>query len=483
MTTTIGPVAPSNPQPLDIWHSTALAYARFPSHPGETYVAVDAGATPSQEPNSWYYNGLIYLLLNQSAALVLYTAPAPVGGRPQDVVFTKVGTVMGGGVGGEASGVVHPSKFIDGPWNTDSTMVYIDYITAGNGLIVKRAGATMAAIAASPTTAFAGSQAVLIQKAGGVLPDALQLGNYGGVNLSPIGGNYGLLVEALWGTGSDSWNPVFATCATATGTHSVETGILKSMDAQPGHQRSKQNPIPPTTNFLLEGWRGWMGAGSPIWENGQFVMITHGWKTGSGDGNPTSDLYRLTSPNCRNWTVDLWGYPIYARQDTRYEHDQVADADPCWVPGGWWCFWTAASNPSNTFVVKWAPLSATTLMRDGMVWSPMDQSRPQIGSQSLVPEARYAISGQPVKPFGDYLIDPSNTAGFVFPLPRGAHGTLIGAANGGTGTGTVQATCTAPATFASSGTQSDATTLARGQAVVFKCLKESAAVETWVRLG
>ena len=58
----VGPTPPA-PGYNALWLSTALADARFPSHPGQTLFTFDTGSA-MQEPNLWVYGNQVFMLIS-----------------------------------------------------------------------------------------------------------------------------------------------------------------------------------------------------------------------------------------------------------------------------------------------------------------------------------------------------------------------------------------------------------------------------------
>lgn len=461
MAMTTGPVQPLNPKPQDIWIDTSLAGSRFPAHPGRTSVVFDAGAGLAlQEPNLFInpVDGLLYCFVNYSGNGRLYRAADPRG------PWTALGLVLGGGVGGEALGCIHPSVYVEG------NNVYVFYITSGSATTVKVAQATMAALAATPTAAF-GGQATVYSKAGGTVPGLAQFGNFSVVKLPS--GVYRLYIEAT-GTNSDSWQTMAAECATINGTYVMRTGVLTSLIPQPVFEQGPGEVPVSASNFTVAQYQG-MGQTGPIfWENGQYVQIYH---AGPDLALPT-DLYRATSPDGLTWTIDLWGYAAYDRSDSRWELDQVADPYPVNFNGVWWCFWTAAVNAGTNngrWVVKAAPLSPTMRMWDGGGWVPLDQDAPPKRWRGFFTRTRTVDSPTPVRPFDIDLCDPSGTANFARVLPPAGPGVRVMAANMSTTTGTLAYSADTNDTIVGGGP----VIVAPGEVVWFECARAN----QWLVLG
>lgn len=397
----VQPEMPAEFGPKTLWVDTSLSGSRFPAHPGRTYVVSDGGAgVPTQEPNVYVYNGVIYLLVNRSGNLWLLTATNPRGPWSAPV------QVMGGGIGGEASGVIHPSLFVE------DNKIWVYYIVTTVATAVKVATATMAAVAATPTTAF-GGQATVFQKAGGVVPGLSQFGNFAAIK---IGSTYRLYIEAQ-GTNTDSWQTFAAECATPNGTFVGRCGILASLDPAATFGVSRDQPWPANSSSLqFLGYRSTWSAAPIFYEAGQYVTLYHAGPYGSNDGGPQSDLYRATSPDGLNWSIDLWSYPFASRQDHRFELDQLADPYPVNIGGIWWLFYTAANNPNNRFVVKACPLSPTMTMSDGYGTIELDQTPPPVVQRGLIRRARVNDNTTALQPFDDFVFDPgAGTSALVLP--------------------------------------------------------------------
>ena len=465
----VGSTPPTDPVANPIWISTALADARFPGHPGETYVAYQPPVSqPSvQEPNVWVYRGIWYMLANNAGAQYLYTAPNPRG------PWTQIQNVLGAGVGGEASDAVHAGLY------TENEVVYLFYTSNNVGRRSQcfLAVASMAALANAPGTAFKYA-GIVLQSAGGVLPGLTAFGNFACIKND---NEYWLYFEATYGSASDSFVTGLAVGSALQGTFIVRNGLLYSMAPMQYFGMTDQIPFPPVpaSSTELEGYRSFYAAGPVFYENNQFVQLFHSGQIAIGDGGPNSDLYRGTSVDGMQWRVDLWGYPIYAKTDIRFELDQAADIFPVQSPNGaWWAFWAAAWNPAGRFCIKCCPLSPTMKMWDGYNWIQVDQTPPPTLSRQLMRRPRYATTGQPVFPFDDLPVDPGATAGFSVVLPPGAVSMQIAISNISTGVGTVAVT--------PSGTDVILGTNAAinpGECAVFKCMAQLSGVARWVRLG
>lgn len=424
MATTTGAVQPVRPQATDLWVDSSLAGSRFPAHPGRTYIAIDGGAGVAvQEPNVFVnpVDGLVYMLCNYGGNGRLFRSSGPRG------PWTSLGNVIGGGVGGEAAGVIHPSVYIEG------STLYVFYITASGATIVKVASATLAALSATPTTAF-GGQATVYSKAGGTVPGLNSFGNFSMVKLPS--GTYRLYIEAT-GTSSDSWQTMTAECATINGTYVMSSGVLTSMIPQWVFENTPLTPGPVSaSNFTVAQYSGMSQCGPIFFENGQYVQIYH---SGPDLALPT-DIYRATSPDGLTWTIDLWGYAAYDRSDQRWELDQVADPYPVNINGVWWCFWTAATNAGTNngrWVIKGAPLSPTMRMYDGSGWVPLDQDGPPKRWRGFFTRTRTVDSATPIRPFDVDICDPSGTSNFARTLPPASCGVRVMAANMSSTTGTL----------------------------------------------
>lgn len=456
-----GPTPPSASGPSVVWLDSSLAGSRFPAHPGRTRVVVDAGAAaPVQEPNAWYYNGVVYLLVNQAGASRLYTAPNPAG------PYTDRGTVLGGGVGGEPASVVHPSLYVE-----DGNL-YLYYITATSGLTVRCASATMAGFAANPLTAFGGVVNVF-SKAGGVVPGLSQFGNF---SMAKLNGIYNLFIE--WqGTGSDSWQTGLATANTPTGTFVTRSGVLGSLNPAFSFGATPLTDTPANHSSLQLLQARSTGSMGPVFlENGVYTTIYHAGPVGAADGGPQTDLYRAQSVDLLNWSVDLGGWPVHPRQDTRFEIDQLADPYPLNVNGVWWCFYTAACNPPNRFVMKACPLSPTMKISDGSNWIEIDQNPPPMQQRGLIRRARTNDASAPILPFELVPVDPANTAAFAQSLPRGGVGMRVAVANISTGTGTIQVSASGTDAILGANPVIDP-----GRKVEFECVYQNGTNASWVR--
>lgn len=456
-----GPIPPAASGPSVVWLDSSLAGSRFPAHPGRTRVIVDAGtSTPVQEPNAWYYNGVIYLLVNQAGASRLYTATNPAG------PYTNRGTVLGGGVGGEAASVVHPSLYVEGE------NLYLYYITSTSGLTVRCASATMAAFAANPATAWSGVVNVF-SKAGGVVPGLTQFGNF---SMAKANGVYNLFIE--WqGTGSDSWQTGLASASAPTGTFVTRAGVLGSLDPlfTFGTTPTIDTPANHSSLQMLHARSGG-SIGPLIYENGLWTTVYHSGPVGATDGGPQSDIYRATSPDLINWEVDLQGWAAHPRQDTRFEIDQLADPFPLNINGVWWCFYTAACNPPNRFVVKACPLSPTMRISDGSNWVAIDQDPAPMQQRGLIRRARNNDTSAPIMPFELVPVDPANTAAFAQSLPRGGVGMRVAVANISTGTGTIQVSASGTDAILGANPAIDP-----GRKVEFECVYQNGGNASWVR--
>jgi hypothetical protein len=475
----IGPTPPSDVSGKTAWLSTALANARCPDHPGQSYVVYDSG-TSVQEPGAWYYNGRWYLLVNSSNLRLLW-ATDPRG------PWTNMGVVLGIASTADTAGVVHPSVFVDG----DNLYVY--YVNTAGSTFARVASSTLArmesvALGTTPLVSAFTAAVTILTKAGNVLPNLALFGNF---SVAKIGGEYILYYEATLGSGGDSWITSTAACATPTGTFVTRAGPLSSMNPLLTFGTSRDFPAPPAAAIVsgtLAGFNAAYSVGPIFSENGRLVQIYHAGPIGPGEGFSNTELYRASSPDNDGltWTVDNWGYPLWTRRDNRYEGDQTADPFPAQGPNGiWWLFYAAASNPDGRFVIKAMPLSPTMMMHDGSGWVEVDQTGGAgNAARGLMQRARYPTTGYPIYPFDDVPIDPGATANFAVTLPTAFYGNEVQLSNVAT-TGTYASSQTVnTGTIAVSARAGDTiyganAAITPGQTVRYVCRKS----KVWCRIG
>jgi hypothetical protein len=443
----IGISSPSEAGPQTEWIDTSLAGSRFPGHPGRSWVIADLGSSaPSQEPNLVVnpVDGKVYLFCNQGGNLVLYTTTNP--NDPTGRSWTKIGIVMGSGVGGEAQSVIHPGKLVEG--NT----LYIYYCPTSGTTTVKVASATMAALAANPLTAF-GGQATVFSKAGGVVPGLTQFGNFMCIK---IGSTYRLYIEGQ-GTNTDSWQTMCAECATPTGTFVSRTGILASLDPALVFGTNKDNPVPTNISSLqMYNFRSYSSCGPIVFENGQYVMLVHAGPFGSAEGAPQSDIYKAFSPDGIDFYIDLQAYPCYSRMDHRWELDQVADIEVVDLTGygDWLAVWTAANNNTGNsrFLLKSCMLSPTAKKWNGFGWTIIDQDAPPTLQRQLIRVPNMNDSATVIKPFDDFTFNAGAGTSTLI-LPSMGVGVRCAVSNNSTtATGCVALTCPAGNAFVNGAT-------------------------------
>lgn len=419
---------PSDAGANTMWLSQALADARYPDHPGQTFVLYDGGAAaPAQEPNGWYYNGRDYVTCNSGGGQTLLVTPN--GDYEGD--WTKVGVILGVSGTQDTAGCTHPSLRIDrngpplpaGKGDLGGTL-YLYYINGANGTTVKCATTTMAMIeqvylGTLPIANAYISVTSVLTKSATVLPNLSQFGNFGGIQRPD--GTSNLWYEATLGSGTDSWVSSLAVGPTPNGAFATRGGPMGTL--QPlmtfGFSRNFPTLTGGTTN--VTGFQSSYSIGQPYEENGQYVNIYHSGGFGSGDGSPFTEIYRAFSPvgDGQNWKVDNGGYPIYSRRDNRYEGDQVADPAQYQRPyGTWLALWTAASNPDARFVIKAAPLSPTLKIWNANHWVNVDQlGGAGNARRGLMQRGRMAASGFQIYNYDDCPIDPGATANFPVALP------------------------------------------------------------------
>lgn len=320
--------AGSDVAPADLsatWLSRKYAHLRMPAGVGgrtQQLAGPTTWGSPTvvQEPQVWEHNGTWYLIYSGASMLGLCTAPGPMG------PWTRVGTqqVIGGGNGGEPSTAYHSGIYID-------EAAGFLYVTYTNDTEIKLARATLA----DPTTFT--NLGVIFN-----LPDGTS--QFGNSMIVKDGSTFYLFYESNPG----NWQSGWATADTVEGPY---TNVVTWMDP---------SIYPPGVSNLSNMWM--------VKEDGRWVAYFHGGPGPGTDGHPITDIYRATSPDLVNWTVDFNGQPLIGRL-ARQEVDQVADA--CLAVdehGNKWIYWSAYDNSRPVAYVMGAPLLPSPVRHDGVSW-------------------------------------------------------------------------------------------------------------------
>lgn len=308
---------PTDSSTLSLWQSQSVKTLQVSPAPTDRAVVL-SGVTGgfeqgiTQEP-SVFWNptasnwGMIYA---GNTAVGYATASNPQG------PWTRQGQVLGGGTGGFTGNVTHARALVIG------TTIYVTFPDQSNNEF-RITSATLPAAGAAPV--FSTNSVVFA-------PNTSELGivsgNLGNSKILLVGSTYYLFWEAL--ISSNGYQMGVAVGSSLSGTYTMQAFPLPTLWSA---YRTSVDGYPQDIP----------GGPMPFYENGTFVLYYH-----TGGEAITTDIYRATSTDAVNWTIDNNGQPWLNRQLPQ-EVSQVGDINLAEGPAGdYYAFWTATNNVAAT---------------------------------------------------------------------------------------------------------------------------------------
>ena len=426
-----GVYPPINPSYATLWVSESAKDIAFSDSPADRNVIITPVASGfeggiCQEPNIFYNTVLNnYGMWYGGASSTGY---ASCTGDPSIAAnWVKLGTtaILGNGNGGQANHALHGRLYVEG-----TTLYYTFYDDTATTLVC--ATSSMAA----PTTITALNTIM-------ALPHLVS--GFGNSILLQRGpSDYVLFYEGnVSGAGYQ--------LGIATGTSPIGTFTPINV-AMPTLWNVYQGDA--TTG--IGGWT--VGGPRPFLENGEYILNFHS----AASGAVSSEIYRATSNDAQQWTIDLNGYPLVRRR-LYQESSQVADI--CithGASGGYWGFWTAYNNTAGAASIVCSPALTAIKRWDGFSWATYDRVA---GIQpSDFNTSSYVFTGAHTASNLEDVTCDVHTAGFTVTLSRADVGSRVRVSNVSTSASNVVTV------VANAGdTAIAATTIANGTWLEFRC--------------
>jgi hypothetical protein len=331
--TTIGDTPPVDTTAL--WLSTSLKDLRISPARGDRRAVIVPDSTLAyegttvQEASVWY-DGTYYNMLYTgntgltSVGLCLARAKHPLG------PWTKHGRVIGQGAGGIAGKAYHSTVYVEG------TTLYCTY-TNDTAFLLATADIS------DPLT-WTGQGAILTPSGSTPLGNSVIIKDL----TAPAAERYKLWFDASY----NNWQDGFAVASTPAGPYTMVQLPITSMWPDAVSQAGGPGG---------QGGGGWFGR-----EGNDWIQYFHaGPKV---VGSVPTEMYRATSTDLVNWTIDNNRQPIIRRMDTG-EVDQIADAFLFQSPTGqWFIVWEGYDNAASTATIYCAPMQPTLKRFDGRDW-------------------------------------------------------------------------------------------------------------------
>lgn len=439
----IGDVTPDVPSSQAVWLSHSLEDLTAQTTPGRKNVVITTDQTYEtgtlrQEPSVWYANGLWNMTYSAGGGLGYASATHPSG------PWTKgPAIVLGAGSGGFAGNPLHHNVYVEGPtlycYFVDSTNT-TRWLCATASISAPTVWTTIAVgtFAFAPGTAYT---------SGG-------MGNTSLIKLDD--GTYAMFFETNY---NGSWQIGLAQGAAPLGTFSVTTFPMVSL-APSSYQSKGYNP----SSFPYGN--PWVGK-----NNGKYVM----YYGASGPNAGLNDIYRATSTDLMEWTLDNGGYPIIRRTHSK-EVDQAVDPFLCQGPNGnWWAFWSGCDNKGAVGYIFSAPMLPSLKIWDGDRWTLASDGIDQFGQTAFNQTQLEAASTLTLVHMDEDVVD-TTSASKTRTLPPAAQGAMVRVINAGpnAGVNTVTVNPGGADTI-----PTGAPVLTVGQVATFKCYVQG----RWVRIS
>ena len=206
----VGPTPPA-PGYNALWLSTALADARFPSHPGQTLFTFDDG-TANQEPNVWVYNGQVFML---TSGQKLWVANDPRG------PWTAKGTVL--------ANAYHAGMWIETVVGVPT--IYLFYWPGSGATTLKCSYNTLAQLAGGSPSSGWTNVGTILPNANSIPGGLTSTYTFGNTAMVKVGSQYRLFVEWL-DPQEAHWQTMLFQSASPTGPFTALSSNLYSGNGQ-----------------------------------------------------------------------------------------------------------------------------------------------------------------------------------------------------------------------------------------------------------
>jgi len=401
---------PTNPTTTTLWQSQSVATLGISDSPADRTVILSPFASGFEsgicQEGTLYWNTVLgrweMLYSGSSSIGYAYSLTTPLGpwtkfGATYNSAGIQTGSgtaILGNGAGGEGNNAFHGRAYIEG------TTIYFTYCNPTTNKI---------RVATAPLSS---PQSLTV--VGNILNLPSQGTGFGNSHLLKLGTNsYLLFYETL--INSLSYNMGIASGTSPTGTFTPISQVMPSL----------WNSFTPDTNAGQGGWT--VGGPKPFLENGRYVLYFHS----AAAGSLTSEIFRATSIDALNWTLDTPTFPLVRRRHY-LEASQVADI--CIASGpseGYWATWEGYDNQAGQSTIFCTPCQEPINRWDGNAWVQSSKIPAiQPGEFNFVP---YLFTGaHTAQNLDDVLVDA--TAGpITITLPRADAGCRVRVNHVGTG--------------------------------------------------